>query len=119
MSIIGIGTDIIEISRFEKKQSPGFMARVFSTYEAAYLAEKPPQSMAGLFAAKEAVAKALGTGFAGFSPWEIEIRHDAQGKPLIKLHKKALGIATAQGIKTIHISISHNQDSAIAFAIAE
>ena len=120
--IIGTGVDIVKIERFGAKQSPRFMQRVFSVQEQAYLSTKGPQSMAGLFAAKEAVAKAIGTGFAGFFPCDIEVTHDQNGKPHITLHGKAEDAAkkAADGRRfCCHISISHTATNAVAFAVLE
>lgn len=115
--IIGTGIDIVKIPRFEKA-TPRFMERVFTVHERAYLASKGIQSVAGIFAAKEAVVKALGTGFAGFSPCDIEILHTKQGKPYVKLHRQRRG--SMQLVKVnIHVSISHTKTDAIAFAIIE
>ena len=132
--IIGTGVDIVKIERFiDKEKQTRFMERVFSMREREYLAAKGvrgPQSMAGLFAAKEAVAKALGTGFAGFFPCDIEILHTPQGKPYVELHGKAHEIlkkatpAASRRLKrrrcfAIHVSISHSEADAIAFAVLE
>ena len=126
--IIGTGVDIVRIDRFENMlEKTRFMKRVFSVREQEYLANKGTQSMAGLFAAKEAVAKALGTGFCGFFPCDIEILHDKNGKPFVELHSVAQATANSLTNKkddptgspsySIHISISHNQTDAIAFAV--
>ena len=120
--IIGTGVDIVKIERFSATQNPRFMQRVFSASEQAYLETKGAQSMAGLFAAKEAVAKAIGTGFAGFFPCDIEITHDENGKPHVTLHGKANEYAkkTADGhCFQLHISISHSATDAVAFAVLE
>ncbi|MCL1843716.1 MAG: holo-ACP synthase [Defluviitaleaceae bacterium] len=114
--ILGVGVDIVKVNRFEKV-SERFMARVFTMREREYLANKNLPSVAGIFAAKEAVAKALGTGFSGFSPNEVEILHDNAGKPYVELHcnaKKTAGNNTA-----VHISISHTATDAIAYAVCE
>ena len=89
--IIGTGVDIVKVERFHGQQSMRFLQRVFSANEQAYLATKGAESMAGLFAAKEAVAKALGTGFSGFFPCDIEIMHKKSGKPYVRLHGRAKG----------------------------
>ena len=126
--IIGTGVDIVRIDRFESMQEKArFMKRVFSVSEREYLTNKGAQSMAGLFAAKEAISKALGTGFSGFFPCDIEILHDKNGKPFVMLHGKAQEIAnvfvnkkgdyTQSPSFSIHISISHNQTDAIACAV--
>ena len=122
--IIGIGTDIVETARF-KDMTEHFMARVFTSYERAYLLHKGNISAAGIFAAKEAVAKALGTGFKGFWPSSVEIAHDALGKPYVILHDEAARVATklVKGKRrfyrgyTINLSISHTAENAVAFAV--
>jgi holo-[acyl-carrier protein] synthase len=116
--MIGIGTDIVKTARFEG-MTPHFMARVFTPDERAYLCGKPLASAAGLFAAKEAVAKALGTGFRGFWPDDIEIWHDTQGKPHVRLYNKAKKIAekSARGRYRVYVSIAHTETDAVAFAV--
>ena len=122
--IIGIGTDIIKTARF-KGMTQRFATRVFTPNERAYLLGKSHESAAGLFAAKEAVAKALGTGFSGFWPDHIEIAHDALGKPYVILHKEAALIARklAKGKRrfyrgyTVSLSISHTDTDAVAFTV--
>jgi len=116
-----IGTDIIKIARFSR-MTPHFMARVFTAGERAYLLEKSTATAAGLFAAKEAVAKALGTGFRGFWPNDIEIWHDGLGKPHVRLHGEALKAAkkiVKRRLKRVQIlvSISHTDTDAMAFAV--
>jgi len=117
--ILGIGVDIIKTARFEG-MTKNFMARVFTPREQAYLSHKGYISAAGLFAAKEAVAKALGTGFKGFWPNQIEITHDGHGRPEVILHDKAARIAEimAGGQEYgISLSISHTNSDAIAFVV--
>ena len=112
----GIGIDIVEVSRFEKhadNPESRFCERVFTPYELEYLKTKKAASMAGLFAAKEAVAKALGTGFRGFFPNDIEIKHNESGAPYVVLHGKAKEQA---GDAKILISISHTKTLATAVA---
>jgi phosphopantetheine--protein transferase-like protein len=75
---------------------------------------KPAQTMAGLFAAKEAVVKALGIGFSGFWPCDVEICHDIKGKPYVRLHNKARKYEN----HCIAVSISHTKTDAVAFALA-
>ena len=116
--ILGIGTDIVKTARF-KDMTEHFMARVFTPNERAYLLGKSHVSAAGIFAAKEAVAKALGTGFRHFGPSCIEVVHDALGKPYVILHGEALQIAAkiTTGGYAINLSISHTNDDAVAFAV--
>ncbi|MCL2398412.1 MAG: holo-ACP synthase [Defluviitaleaceae bacterium] len=122
MQVYGIGTDIIEIDRFN--QSDGrfeekFMLRCFTEQEREHLSKRRLESVAGYFAAKEAVAKALGTGFAGFMPASIEIRCNPEGKPEVFLHNEAAKIAKRAGITKIDISISHCETLAVAMAVAQ
>jgi holo-[acyl-carrier protein] synthase len=116
--IIGIGTDIVKTARFADMK-PRFVQRVFTSDERAYLSGKTPSCAAGLFAAKEAVAKALGTGFRGFWPNDIEIWHDTLGKPRVKLHNQAAITAQkkARGRYRVFVSISHTDTDALAFAV--
>lgn len=121
--ILGIGADIVEISRIEKavNDNPKFLSRVFTDKEIQYLKSKAfkSESLAGNFAAKEAISKALGTGFRGFSFKDIEVLRDALGKPEVILYKEAHSIAASKGEYKVHISISHNRENAIAYAILE
>lgn len=121
--IIGIGTDIVEIRRIKDATDKhvNFIDRVFSKNEIEYLRTRNlrPEFVAGRFAAKEAVAKALGTGFSGFEFKDIEIDRTAAGKPIVVLKGKAKLIAQKYGNYKIHLSISHGIDNAIAYAIME
>ena len=122
MEIFGIGTDIIEIDRFQKKGEPPserFMARCYTEREIMYLKGKRLESIAGYFAAKEAVAKALGTGFSGFMPNAIEIIRNKAGKPEVVLHDGAARIAKEAKITHIDVSISHCETYATGMAIAQ
>lgn len=122
--IIGIGTDLCAVSRMERAtQKEHFCARVFSEDERAYMqarGQAGPQSAAAMFAAKEAVAKALGTGFAkGVMPWHIEVTHDAQGAPGIILHGDARKRLEEIGGARVLLSLTHEGDMALAFAVIE
>ena len=120
--VISIGVDIIKTARF-KGMTQRFMTRVFTPYERAYLSARGHISAAGLFAAKEAAAKALGTGFRGFWPNQIEIVHDNLGRPGVVLHNKAAHIAGKLALDKrlynyeISLSISHTDTEAIAFVV--
>jgi len=121
MEIFGIGTDIIEIDRFMKNGKPlgeKFMERCYTAFEREHLKGRHLENTAGYFAAKEAVAKALGTGFVGFRPSAIEIRHNKSGKPEVFLYDGAAKIAEEAGIKRIDVSISHCKTVATAMAVA-
>lgn len=116
----GIGCDMVSVSRIEALLAdPRFLEKVYTPYEQDYLRGRSAHSAAGLWAAKEAVSKALGTGFVGFTIKDIEIQHTKNGQPYVLLHRGAERIAAARGITTIHLSISHEREQAIAFALAE
>ena len=120
--IKGIGIDIIEIKRAESQlNNDAFMKRYFTENECKYIFEKakPAESAAAIFSAKESVAKALGTGFRGFSPIDIEILHDDAGKPYVVLSEKALSVAKSKNINKFHLSLSHSKENAISYVIAE
>ena len=78
-----------------------------------------PEYLAGRFAAKEAISKALGTGIFQFSMREIEIDRNANGKPVVILRGKAKQIAQKFGDYKIHITISHSRENAVAYAVLE
>jgi holo-[acyl-carrier protein] synthase len=118
----GLGTDIIEISRIRQsieRHGAHFLDRLFSQQEQdfCYKYQDPVPHFAGRFAAKEAIAKAFGTGFGEQLAWhDIEIINDKLGKPIVHLSdtlKKKLSNPH------IHLSISHSTDYATAVAIWE
>ncbi|MCI9354590.1 MAG: holo-ACP synthase [Firmicutes bacterium] len=120
--IYGIGTDIIEIQRIQNAtQKNSFLKKIFTQHEIEYFHQKGNhiETLAGIFSAKEATAKAIGTGFRGFSPIDIEIYHNKQNKPFIKLSPKLKLILNQIGIKNekFFVSISHCQQYATAFVI--
>lgn len=121
--ISGVGVDIVEIRRISEAMSKhnNFIDRIFSKNEIEYLKSRNlrPEFVAGRFAAKEAVSKALGTGFSGFEFKDIEIDRTAAGKPIVVLKGKAKLIAQKYGNYKVHLSISHGIDNAIAYAIME
>ncbi len=122
--MIGIGTDLCSVSRMEKAcEKQHFTERIFLDGERAYLdaaGVHRAQSAAAMFAAKEAVAKALGTGFAGgVAPWLIEVTHDKNGAPGIQLHGGAKARLQSLGGGRVHLSLAHEDDTAIAFAVIE
>ena len=119
--ILGIGLDLCEIHRIEKAiVRQHFLERIFTPAERTrILAATGPRRgeiAAGMFAAKEAVAKALGTGFSGFGPDAVEILPDIHGRPTCTLHKKAV---EQVGPVHIHISITHESGMAAAMAVLE
>ena len=122
--ILGLGNDLCAIERIGRAiEKRHFMERVYTPAELARLDAatdlRRPEIAAGLFAAKEAVAKALGTGFAGLGPWDIEIAADAAGRPLCRLSGGALERLEALGGKRMLISITHAGGFASAVAVLE
>lgn len=118
---IGIGTDITHIERI-KKLSAGAISRILTEAEAEYCHRfNPPyERIAGRFAAKEAILKALGTGWSQGIGWgQIEILPDPSGIPMVTLTGQALEKFQTLGASRCHISISHQGDYAIAFALIE
>ncbi|MEI3376693.1 MAG: holo-ACP synthase [Coriobacteriales bacterium] len=115
--------DIVEIGRMDKilQRSPRFAYRVFTDGERAYCEghHRPAVRYATHFAAKEAVLKALGTGFGdGIAFTDVEVTHDDKGKPLALLHGRARAIADSLGILEIPLSLSRTNETAVANAIA-
>lgn len=121
--ILGAGIDIIEVERIGRAaQKEGFLGRIFTPGEQAFLAARKGsvQSMAGMFAAKEAVSKALGTGFSqGIRFLDIEICHRENGMPYAQLWGCAAAQLARMGGGRVHISISHVAAMAVAQAVIE
>ena len=120
--IVGNGVDLIEIQRIEElvKRKPRFLNRFFTPQEYLNFESKgfKAETIAGNFAAKEAVVKAMGTGVRGFDLVEVEVLRDEMGKPHVILHGRAKDVALGMDIGIIHLSISHSNTHAVAFAIA-
>lgn len=121
--IVGVGVDVCDIARMEKLLIDGkFLARFFSPEEQEYIENKgkaAAQSMAGIFAAKEALVKALGTGLSGGSIQDICVLHDKCGAPYYDLRGAYALHASQRHITNLHLSISHDGGVAVAMAIAE
>ncbi len=116
--IKGIGVDIIEISRVKKAvDNDSFLKKYFTDNEIKFFATEYMNynSLAGNFASKEAVVKALGTGFNKITPKDIEILRDEAGKPYVLLYGNADKKLKELGVKEILVSISHDKDKAISY----
>ncbi len=112
------GIDIVDIKRIEHSlKSEGFKAHVYGADELKELENKRSESYAGAFCAKEALAKALGTGVRGFSLCEVQILHDEYGAPYFSLSGNAQKIATEKGLE-FSLSITHTDTIAMASVIA-
>jgi holo-[acyl-carrier protein] synthase len=114
--IIGVGIDVVDISRFAEviARRPGLVDRLFTPAEA----ERPLSSLAARFAAKEALAKALGAP-AGLSWLDAEIETDTGGRPTLKISGSVADRAAALGVGAMHVSLSHDAGIASAFVVCE
>ena len=119
--IVGIGNDIIEIERVEKAISKeGFIAKVYTQREIENIVKRGnrAETYAGIFSAKEAISKAIGTGVREFSLTDLEILNDDLGKPYVVVSEKLDKILkTKKEDYQIEISISHSRKYATAMAI--
>ena len=123
MGILGIGVDICDVSRMKSfSLESRFTERFFSETEREYLQDKKnglAQSMAGMYAAKEAFSKVLGSGVRGFELKEAEVLHNPAGQPYFRISGKAREAMKKRGIVTLHLSISHDGGMAVALAVGE
>jgi holo-[acyl-carrier protein] synthase len=128
MAIIGTGVDIIEVDRIERalereRTGARFRARVFTQGEVAYCERRGRsryESYAVRFAAKEAVMKAMGTGWNRNVGWsDIEVVRERGHAPTIVVHGKTAELARRRQIRRFHLSLSHTASDAIAHVIAE
>lgn len=120
---VSLGVDIVEIERMRAilKRSPAFARKGFSEDERAYCNATAASEFhyATRFAAKEAVLKALGTGFSqGIGMRDVEVVLDAKGKPRVKLHGRAQVLAQEKNIEEIPLSLSYTHKEAVACAMA-
>lgn len=118
--ILRSGIDIIEISRLDEINPAirqRFISRVYTAHEIAQARDRT-EALTGLFAAKEAVSKALGTGIGHVHWQDIEILHLPSGQPVVILHANARIIAEQLGLHTWSVSISHDRDKVVALAVA-
>lgn len=118
--MLATGTDMIEVERIENgiaRHGQRFLDRFFTAQEQAHCQGRAA-SLAGRFAVKEAVSKALGTGIGDMNWTDIEVVCDARGKPELVLHNNAKEIAAAQNLHHWSISLSHTHSLAIAVVVA-
>lgn len=124
MQVLGIGTDIVECLRIAKmieRHGELFINRVYTDHEIEYCRSRKAatQHYAGRWAAKEAVMKALGTGWRRGVGWrDIEIRNEPSGQPRVAFRGGARDLLEASGIREMLISISHCRSHATAYALA-
>lgn len=126
--IVGIGVDLCDVARLARAIDGGtgeaFRRRVFTEGEQAYCDRRRgaarDQSYAARFAAKEASMKALGTGWNEGIGWQdVEVVRDGDGAPRLVLHGAAASLAASQGVARWHLTLSHTDQLAIAWAMAE
>lgn len=123
MTILGIGTDIVETKRIADsldRFGNRFLHRVFLDGEVTYSKSMkfPHLHLAARFAAKEAISKAFGTGIGRELGWrDMEIIREPSGQPKVILHGRALSYAQTRGVREIHVSLSHTADYAAATAL--
>jgi holo-[acyl-carrier protein] synthase len=120
--IQGIGVDVVDVARMRSilgEQGALFIDRVFTETEIAYCRSKqnPEQHFAARFAAKEAVSKAMQTGWSGIFRWkDVEVVNEPSGAPKIILYKATLKTLEKS---TIHLSLSHTENTVVALAVIE
>lgn len=121
--ICGTGIDIIRVQRIEKamtKWGERFLAKIFSPQELTYARQKknPAIHLAARFAAKEAFFKALGFGWAGGLRWvDVEVERSSTGQPELTLKGTARTMASARGVQSILLSLSHESEYAVAHVL--
>lgn len=116
MSVVGIGVDVVDLARFERalSRTPELLQRLFAESER----DRPLRSLAGRFAAKEAVIKALGES-TGVGWHDMVVLSDDHGNPGVELSGAAASLAAARGITSWHLSMSHDAGVAVAMVVAE
>jgi holo-[acyl-carrier protein] synthase len=116
VAVVGVGIDVVDISRFEDslRRTPGLAERLFTPAEAA----RPPASLAARFAAKEALAKALGA--PGDLGWhDAEVVTESSGRPVFSLRGTVAARASEVGVVHVHLSLSHDAGIASAVVVLE
>ncbi|MGA9464010.1 MAG: holo-ACP synthase [Terracidiphilus sp.] len=123
--IVGSGIDLVEIGRIHdsvERFGKRFLDRIFTAAEQAYCLRKrkAAESLAARFAAKEAGAKALGTGISQGVNWlEIEVQRERSGRPTLRFHGRAAEMAAAMGVANVALSLTHSGDLAMASVVLE
>lgn len=121
--MIGLGIDLCDIERLRilTEKTPAFLNKYYTDAERSYIQSRgvaAAQSMAAIYAAKEAFWKAMGCGITGTaSLGEVEILHRESGSPYYHLSGKAKEMAEVRGVKTVYLSLTHEKDMAAAVCI--
>ncbi len=116
MAVVGIGVDAVLVERFSASlvRTPGLEARLFTDTERG----RPPESLAARFAAKEAVAKAIGAP-KGLLWHDVEVQSRDGGRPVLAIRGSVLAAAEELGVRHWHLSMSHDGGIAVAMVVAE
>ncbi len=123
MKIVGVGLDLVKISRVRtlvERWQERVLQRLFTEAERHYCLKKasPYASLAGRFAVKEAILKAMGTGWIGGIRWvDIQVLNDSAGRPVATVEGRTRDLLCDAGVTGIHVSLSHDSDYAVAEAI--
>ncbi len=123
--VLGLGTDLIETRRVQEsidRFGQRFLERVFTPSEIAYCMRKKnaAESFAARFAAKEAGAKALGTGITRGVSWkEFEVQREPGGRPVLHLGGRAGELAEVMGVRRVQLSLTHSRELAMAVVVVE
>jgi len=124
--VLGLGADLIETKRIQESMDrfgERFLERIFTAGEIAYCARKKrnaAESFAARFAAKEAGAKALGTGISRGVSWtEFEVKREVSGRPSLHLSGRAAELAEAMGVRRVQLSLTHSRELAMAVVVVE
>jgi holo-[acyl-carrier protein] synthase len=123
--VLGLGTDLIETRRVQEsidRFGERFLERIFTAEEIAYCQRKKnaAESFAARFAAKEAGAKALGTGISRGVSWkEFEVRRERSGRPTLHLTGRASEWAKEMGVRRVQLSLTHSREIAMAVVVME
>jgi holo-[acyl-carrier protein] synthase len=121
--LLGVGTDLVEVDRFRvalDRRGERLVTRLFSDAERAYAFghREPVPRLAARFGAKEAVMKALGVGLWRFKLRDVEVAREPSGRPTVVLHGAAATLAAERGVRAWHLSLTHTDTMAMAFAVA-
>ena len=123
MKIVGIGLDLVRIARIRaslERWHDRFLQRLYTKAEQrdCFARPSPYASLAGRFAAKEAILKALGTGWSGGVRWvDIQVLNDRMGRPIVTVGGRVRALIRKAGVSRIHISLSHDAEYAVAQAV--
>lgn len=123
--IVAVGVDLVDVARIEAlvaRERERFLERIYSPAEREYCMRRgrPAEALGSRFAAKEAVMKCLGTGWAdGVTFTQIEVMREETGAVGVRMTGRAAEVAAARGIRRVHLSLSHTDGQAIAMAVAE